>query len=129
LNPGRDKACLVSTHESLHQTRVDENKINPDDSQKRDFHRQTICEKNREIKDAALKLSDLISVCELAHAEKNGALLALNSQFKDKEDALQYFTALHAKANYFVTRNIKDYRHGWPSLPVFTPDDFIKEIT
>ena len=80
------------------------------------------------IKDAALKLSDLIAVCELAPAGKDSALLALNSQFRDKEDALQYFTALHAEANYFVTNNTRDYKHKRPSLPVFTPEDFMKEI-
>ena len=80
------------------------------------------------IKDANSKLSDFITACELVPAGKEIALLALQSAFKDKEDALQYYTALHAKADYFITRNIKDYKHKNTSLPVYSPDEFFKEI-
>ena len=59
---------------------------------------------------------------------KGSAMLALQSAFKDKEDALQYHTALRAKADYFVTRNKKDYKHKVTSLPVFTPVEF-SELT
>lgn len=81
------------------------------------------------LKDAASKLSDFIGACALVSAGKETALLALLSPFKDKEDALQYYTALHAKTDYFITRNIKDYKHKNPSLPVYLPDDFFKEVT
>ncbi|MEK6783713.1 MAG: PIN domain-containing protein [Bacteroidota bacterium] len=80
------------------------------------------------IKDAVSKLSDFIGACELVHAGKEATLNALRSGFKDKEDALQYYTALHARVDYFITRNIKDYKHIDPTLPVFTPNTFLKEI-
>lgn len=80
------------------------------------------------IKDAASKLTDFVRTCELASAGKDSALLALRSAFRDKEDALQYHTALHAKADYFITRNLKDYKHTNPSLPVYSPDQFLKVI-
>ena len=80
------------------------------------------------VKDARSKLSDFITACEIVSAGKEIALLALQSAFKDKEDALQYYTALHAKADYFITRNIKDYKHKNPSLPVYLPDVFFKVI-
>jgi predicted nucleic acid-binding protein len=80
------------------------------------------------IENAGSKLSDFIAACELVHSGKDNALLALNSHFKDKEDALQYYTALHAKADYFITRNIKDYKPKKTSLPVYTPDQFMNEI-
>lgn len=80
------------------------------------------------IEGANSKLVDFIASCELVHAGKDGALLALNSNFKDKEDALQYHTALNAKADYFITRNIKHYKHKRPSLPVYTPGQFVHEI-
>ena len=80
------------------------------------------------ITDAVSKLSDFIAACEVVAAGKDNALLALGSHFKDKEDALQYYTALQAKTNYFITRNIKDYRHKRTSLPVYTPADFMREI-
>lgn len=78
------------------------------------------------IKDAVQRLTDFVSVCEIEHAGRSSVLLALGSLFKDKEDALQYYTALHAKADYFITRNVKDYRHREQSLPVYLPQDFYK---
>ena len=78
------------------------------------------------IKDASDRLTDFIGACEIVHAGKASVLQALKSPFKDKEDALQYYTALHNKADYFITRNIKDYRHKLQSLPVYLPDDFHK---
>ena len=80
------------------------------------------------IKDAATMLHDFIGACELIHSGKHNSLLALDSPFKDKEDALQYYTALHAKADYFITRNTKDYKHKKNNLPVFSPDEFMKDM-
>lgn len=79
------------------------------------------------LKDAASRLSDFILVCELISSGRDSALSALDSDFKDKEDALQYFSALRASSDYFVTRNVKDYKHKRSSLPVFTPSEFIKK--
>lgn len=78
------------------------------------------------LKDAASKLSDFISACELVSSGKHIALQALGSAFKDKEDALQYFTAVHAKAQHFITRNVRDYKFGHATVPVYTPIQFIK---
>ena len=80
------------------------------------------------ITDAASKLSDFIGACEVVAAGKDGALLALGSHFKDKEGALQYYTALQAGSEYFITRNIRDYKRKRTSLPVYTPADFMKEF-
>ena len=78
------------------------------------------------IRDATQRLSDFIGTCEIVQAGKTSILLALESPFKDKEDALQYYAALHSKADYFITRNIKDYKHSQQSLPVYLPSDFLK---
>lgn len=49
---------------------------------------------------------------------------ALDSNFKDFEDAIQHFTALHANhIEAILTRNTKDYQQS--QLPVFTPDEFL----
>ena len=50
--------------------------------------------------------------------------LALNADFKDFEDAIQYYTATEGKANLIVTRNIKDFSKS--EIPVLTPEDYIK---
>jgi len=49
-------------------------------------------------------------------------------KYKDTEDGLLYFLAYKAKMNYFITRNVKDFTFLFPSLPVMTPTNFLKEI-
>jgi predicted nucleic acid-binding protein len=50
--------------------------------------------------------------------------LALESKFKDFEDALQYYTALLNNIDYLITRNVKDYTRT--EIKVHTPDEYIK---
>jgi len=46
--------------------------------------------------------------------------------FDDIEDAFQYYTALQAECDFFVTANIKDFNKGQLSkLPVLKPDDYL----
>lgn len=52
--------------------------------------------------------------------------LALNSQFSDFEDALQYFTAAEHKIKIILTRNIKDYKGT--AVSIQTPEQFIKML-
>lgn len=80
------------------------------------------------IERASTKLSDFISACALVHAGKAIALKALASAMRDKEDALQYYTALQSEADYFITRNVKDFKSSDPSLPVLLPNDFYELI-
>lgn len=49
-------------------------------------------------------------------------------KYADKEDGLLYFLAYKAKMDYFITRNVKDFTFLFPSLPVMSPANFIKEI-
>lgn len=50
--------------------------------------------------------------------------LALNSNFKDFEDAIQYFTAIESGIELLLSRNIKDYRKA--EIPVQTPEQYIQ---
>ncbi len=52
--------------------------------------------------------------------------LALDSQFSDFEDAIQYYSALSIKADKIITRNIKDFKSS--GIPIFNPIDFLKSI-
>jgi predicted nucleic acid-binding protein len=79
--------------------------------------------------DAASRLLDFIAACNIINGGKPVMMEALASKFKDKEDALQYYTALHFGADYFITRNTKDYKFPSPSLPVYKPSAFIKNIS
>lgn len=49
-------------------------------------------------------------------------------KYKDIEDGLLYFLAVKAKMDYFITRNVKDFVFLFPSLPVMSPTNFLKEI-
>ncbi len=49
--------------------------------------------------------------------------LALNSEFEDFEDAIQYFSALQNDIEVLLTRNLKDYRKA--QISVLTAQDFI----
>ena len=48
---------------------------------------------------------------------------ALASSFDDFEDALQYYSALQAKAEVIITRNGKDFLNS--ELPVMTARDYL----
>jgi len=48
--------------------------------------------------------------------------LALNSDFSDFEDAIQYFLALQNDLEVLLTRNLKDYRKA--QITVLTAHDF-----
>jgi predicted nucleic acid-binding protein len=49
--------------------------------------------------------------------------LALNSEFNDFEDAIQYYSALQNEIEILLTRNLKDYKKA--QITVLTAQDFI----
>ncbi|NND06630.1 MAG: PIN domain-containing protein [Saprospiraceae bacterium] len=50
--------------------------------------------------------------------------LALNdTDFRDFEDGIQYYTALEAQCDLIVTRNLKDFKRS--SIPVFSPKEYL----
>ena len=51
---------------------------------------------------------------------------SLASGFKDFEDALQYYTAVKAKANVIITRNGKDFTQS--KLPVMTAGEYLATL-
>ncbi len=52
--------------------------------------------------------------------------LALNSDFKDFKDAIQYFTAIENDQKLIVTRNKSDFKES--KIPVMTAGEFLKSI-
>ncbi len=51
---------------------------------------------------------------------------SLASDFKDFEDAVQYYTALKAKADFIITRNGKDFANS--KIPVMTAGQFLNSL-
>ncbi|MFD2202750.1 type II toxin-antitoxin system VapC family toxin [Shivajiella indica] len=80
------------------------------------------------IEGAASNLNDFIGACRVISGGNKLMNLALNSQFSDKKYALQYYTAIHNGADYFITRNIKDYKKTNDNLPVLTPIEFLQSF-
>jgi predicted nucleic acid-binding protein len=73
------------------------------------------------------KLKTLLSLLEILTIDKNSIMVALDSDFKDFEDALQNYAAeLNGKIDIIVTRNTKDYKKS--ELGIMNPEDFLKSI-
>lgn len=70
------------------------------------------------------KLKLIVSVVSLD--EKIIGLSLNDNDFKDYEDALQYYTALENGDEAIITRNLKDFRKS--KLPVMTAAQFLKNF-
>jgi len=51
---------------------------------------------------------------------------ALESDFNDFEDAIQYFTAIENGMDCIITRNVDDYKKS--IISVYTPTELLKQI-
>ncbi len=74
------------------------------------------------------KLKQLLSIIDIAEINKEIIIEALNSKFKDFEDALQNYAAENSDlVKIILTRNIKDYQKS--NLAVFSPEMYLKNTT
>ena len=78
---------------------------------------------------AAIKLlEELDELTEIADVTKAIIQQALKTDFKDYEDAIQYYCALSIpKIDFIVTRNTKDFKKS--TLPVLTPAESLISLT
>lgn len=74
-------------------------------------------------KELMLALLAEVSVIDTGHAV---VVSALHSTMSSMEDALSYYTALHHKLDYFITRNKDLPAAATPVLPVCTPEAFLQ---
>jgi len=73
------------------------------------------------------KLKQLLTITEVLQMDKSVIEKAINSDFRDFEDALQNFAAVNnGKIEAIITRNIKDYRKS--DIGTLSPEDFVKLI-
>jgi predicted nucleic acid-binding protein len=71
------------------------------------------------------RLKELSELLQIMNVDDTIIKRALQSGFKDFEDAIQYHAALsNPEIGVIVTRNIKDYKEA--ELPVMTPETFLK---
>ena len=75
---------------------------------------------------ARKKLLTFKTLVTVLRVSEKSVDLALNSDFNDFEDALQYFTALEFKISTLLTRNLKDYKKA--DISVLTAEQYLKSI-
>ena len=77
--------------------------------------------------EAKLILRKLKLIVQVLSLDEKIVGLSLNDDdFKDYEDALQYFTALENGVDAIITRNLKDFQKA--KLPVMTASQFLKSV-
>lgn len=71
------------------------------------------------------KLKLLLTITQVLQMNKQIIEDALNSEFKDFEDALQNFsTVRNGEIDAIITRNTKDFKKS--DIAIMTPDSFVK---
>jgi predicted nucleic acid-binding protein len=78
-------------------------------------------------KDSAKKaIKQLMKFCSVLPVDETIVSAALDSNFGDFEDALQYHTALKFNCEKLLTRNLKHYKQA--TIPVLTAEQFLKAL-
>ncbi|MFP3042633.1 PIN domain-containing protein [Treponema primitia] len=70
------------------------------------------------------KFKKLRLLIHILPINENVVDFALDSEFSDFEDGLQYFTAKENKISTIITRNVKDFKRK--DIVIQTADEFIK---
>jgi len=81
--------------------------------------------KYQKLDDARKTLIKLKVLVNVAPLDDKVLELALVSDFKDFEDAIQYLTALENGMDIIITRNKKDFKNS--KLPIMTAKEYLKK--
>jgi len=78
-------------------------------------------------RDRAMKALEKIRIVfRVAAVDEKVIDLSLASDFKDFEDAVQYYSAVNSKVDGLITRNKIDYVAG--AIPIMSPEEFLATI-
>ena len=78
-------------------------------------------------RDKAMKILEKVRIVfRVAAVDEKVIDLSLASDFRDFEDAVQYYSAVSAKADCLITRNKADYIID--DLSIMTPEEFLAAI-
>lgn len=80
--------------------------------------------KAEEAKQILRKLKLIVDVLSLD--EKIVGLALNDNDFRDFEDALQYYSAIESSAEIIITRNLKDFQKA--KLPVMSAAQYLKSV-
>ena len=65
-------------------------------------------------------------LCSISMMDDEVVEKAINSDFKDFEDAMQYFSALASNCDLIVTRNEKDFKNAM--IPVMNGESYLQTL-
>ncbi len=80
-------------------------------------------------KKARLLIQSFISHVEVIDCTHDIVEIALQSKITDIEDALQYYTAIEHKLNYFISRDKELKESATNLLPVLNLDEFLNVVS
>ncbi|MEH2330009.1 type II toxin-antitoxin system VapC family toxin [Nostoc sp.] len=72
-------------------------------------------------------LKQLVNFCRIATVDSTAINMALNLNFRDFEDAIQYSSAVLNHLDGIITRNPRDFPVATPRI--ITPEELIQELT
>jgi|SRR5690554_6247678 len=77
-------------------------------------------------KTAIEKIRKFKLICDISIMDNEVVEKAINSEFKDLEDAMQYFSAIATDCEIMITRNEKDFK---PALiPVMNAESYLQTL-
>jgi predicted nucleic acid-binding protein len=79
--------------------------------------------KHGSVDQARVALTELLNLLSVAPVDRAVIEQALNLPYQDFEDAVQMMAAVRIGADYLITRNPRDYRHG--PLPTLAPAELL----
>ena len=65
-------------------------------------------------------------LCSISIMDDEVVEKAINSDFKDFEDAMQYFSAVATKCDLIITRNEKDFKNAL--IPVMNAESYLQTL-
>ena len=85
-----------------------------------------ILSQNLKIQDARKILRKFKVLVKVISMDDKIIDLSLESDFKDFEDAIQYFSAIENGIDMIITRNLKDFKTS--KIPVLTAKDYVESF-
>ena len=85
-----------------------------------------LIEKDKSSAHAKVTITSLLQILEVATIDQSTIEQALSLPYQDFEDAVQMMAAVQCKAEYLVTRNVKDFQPA--PLSVIQPSELLAII-
>ncbi len=82
-----------------------------------------VISKVHSIKKADQAMRTMLDTFDVVSLDKQILNQAADAGFKDFEDAIQFFSAIHCDVDYLITRNVKDFPQE--DFPVLEPEEFL----